>query len=83
MPASLFFPGDTPASRHTSDNGRPRSRWREDAFIYRQVQRAIMPTYGLAQAIRDWHEIVRDLADTPRRRPRQTSRLKAALDDQN
>ena len=79
MPARPFFPGDTPTSRNAPESGPLRSRWREDAFIYRQLQGAILPRYGLAQSLRNWHDIARGLADTPRRRTRQTARLSAIL----
>lgn len=51
------------------------SRWREEAFIHRQIQAAMMPRWGLAQAIQEWHTIREELAETPRKRPRQRAKL--------
>lgn len=44
------------------------SRWREFAFAYHELIRAIDPALGLQKMIEDWKEIARDLAEPPRKR---------------
>jgi len=45
---------------------RARSRWREFAFVFHEVQCAIEPHYGLGQALRGWEEIQRIGGITPK-----------------
>jgi hypothetical protein len=50
---------------------RARSRWREFAFGFHEIQRAIEPRYGLEQMLRGWEEIKRGLAESRRKRKTQ------------
>ena len=54
-----------------SPTSKPRSRWREFAFVFHEVQRAIEPYYGLEQTLRGWQEIQSGLAESPRSRQTQ------------
>ena len=47
-----------------------RSRWREIEFIYHEICMAILPSHGLAEILRDWHEIAEQLAEPSRKRTR-------------
>jgi hypothetical protein len=49
-----------------------RSRWREVHFLYRELVAAIVPPLGLARVIQRWNDIARHLADSPRKRRRQS-----------
>jgi hypothetical protein len=49
-----------------------RSRWREVHFMYRELVAAIVPPLGLARVIQRWNAIARNLADSPRKRRRQS-----------
>jgi hypothetical protein len=63
------FPlGDT-----TWRQSRPHSAWRDFKFMLNQATRAIEPALPLAQAIEEWNEISRSLAEAPRRRLSQLS----------
>jgi hypothetical protein len=62
---SIFPPGAT------SWNMR-RSRWREVHFLYRELVEAIVPPIGLANVLQRWKDITRKLADSPRKRIRQS-----------
>jgi hypothetical protein len=41
-------------------------------FLYRELVAAIVPRFGLAKVIRRRKDIARDLADSPRKRRRQS-----------
>lgn len=47
-----------------------RSRWRETAFMLREVRQAILPPHRLTNVLRDWKKIVTQLAEPRRRRQR-------------
>jgi hypothetical protein len=47
------------------------SRWREFAFVFHQVLRAIMPEFSLERMLANWNEISADLAESPRTRQSQ------------
>jgi hypothetical protein len=49
-----------------------RSRWREVRFLYRELVAAIVPPLGLANIMKRWKDIARNLADSPRKRTRQS-----------
>jgi hypothetical protein len=40
--------------------------------MYRELVTAIVPPSGLTKIMQRWKEITRNLADAPRKRPRQT-----------
>ena len=64
-PSSIFPPGDT--------SWQPRrSRWREVQFLYRELVAAIVPPLGLAKVKQRWNDIAHHLADSPRKRTRQS-----------
>jgi len=66
--AETVSPGDTNWKRR-----RPRSRWREFAFAFNQVKRAIEPPLPLAGMFSHWTEISKTLAETERcRKPQLT-----------
>jgi len=44
--------------------------------MFDQVRHAILPPMGLQDALRNWSAITQALADTPRKRKRQTEQLK-------
>jgi hypothetical protein len=52
-----------------------RSHWREFAYVFHDIQRAIEPPCGLGQTLEAWDEIQRDLAESYRKR--QTQEQKA------
>jgi hypothetical protein len=47
-----------------------RSRWRETGFMLREVRHALLPSHHLTSVFRDWKNIVAQLAEPERRRPR-------------
>lgn len=47
-----------------------RSRWRETAFLLRELRHAILPPHHLTNIFRDWKTIVAQLAEPRRRRRR-------------
>ncbi len=47
------------------------SRWREFAFVFHQVLRAIMPAFSLQEMLAHWKEISDELAESPRKRKSQ------------
>ena len=47
-----------------------RSRWRETEFMFRELRSAILPPHSLSKLFHQWKEIVVQLAEPPRRRPR-------------
>ena len=49
-----------------------RSRWREVRFLYRELVAAIVPPLGLARVMERWKDIAHDLADSTRKRKRQS-----------
>ena len=49
-----------------------RSRWREIRFLYRELVAAIVPPLGLKKVMQRWKDITRKLADSPRKRTRQS-----------
>jgi hypothetical protein len=51
---------------------RLRSRWREFDFMLHQVRRAVDVAGPLGQALTQWPEICRGLAEAPRQRQTQT-----------
>ena len=69
MPAP-FPPGATSWKSQLS-----RSRWREFSFAFRQLSRVIQPALSLRQMIDNWPDIVRDLADPPRKRKSQEEKF--------
>jgi hypothetical protein len=62
---SIFPPGGTSWQLR-------RSRWREVRFLYRELVAAIVPPLGLANIMKRWKDIARNLADSPRKRTRQS-----------
>ncbi len=67
---NLFPPGDT-----TWRNSRPRSLWREFAYLFHQTQRAIEPFLPLQEALDDWNPIAQALAESPRKRVAQVAKF--------
>ena len=66
---ALFPPGGTNWGQQ-----RPRSAWREFAFVWNQVRRAIEPAVSLSATLADWPAISEELSENPRkRRPQLTS----------
>jgi hypothetical protein len=49
-----------------------RSRWREVRFLHRELVAAIVPPLGLAKVKQRWKDIARTLAESPRKRTRQS-----------
>ncbi|MGA2867278.1 MAG: hypothetical protein ABSF95_22605, partial [Verrucomicrobiota bacterium] len=47
------------------------NRWREFAFVLRQVLRAVVPWLPLRQMLDEWEQIAADLAEPPRKRKSQ------------
>ncbi len=47
-----------------------RSRWRETEFMLREIRSAILTPQPFAKLFRQWPEIVVQLAEPSRRRPR-------------
>jgi hypothetical protein len=47
--------------------------------MFDQVRHAILPPMGLQHVLRNWSEITEALADTPRKRVRQTEAIKELL----
>jgi hypothetical protein len=60
---TLFPPGGTTSRRS-------RSRWREIAFLHRQVVVALLPTQSLTEVLNNWSSIRDMLAEPPRQRTR-------------
>jgi len=58
-----------------SPTSRARSRWREFAFVFHEVQYAIEPQYGLAQVLEGWEEIQNGLAESRRKRKMQEQKI--------
>jgi hypothetical protein len=54
---------------------RARSRWREFAFVFHEVQGAIEPHYGLGQALKGWEEVQNGLAESHRKRKTQEQKI--------
>ena len=67
---SLFPPGDSSWS-----NRQPQSRWREFAYVFHQIQRAIEPFIPIREVLGHWNEIARALAENQRKRKIQTTKL--------
>lgn len=55
-----------------------RSRWREFAFVFRQVTAAILPRFALRQMIAGWSSIAQSLREPPRSRRLQEERFKTS-----
>lgn len=51
------------------------SRWRELAFMLRQVRGAIMPQLSLRDTFDQWSDICHQLAEPPRKRKLQEQTL--------
>lgn len=68
--ASPFPPGGT-----NSYSQGERSRWREFAFVFHQLKRAIEPELPLADVIDDWMDIASALAESPRKRTSQIASI--------
>ena len=66
----LFPPGGI----SWSDN-RVQSRWREFAFVYHQLQRAVEPMLPLQMVLEDWESYSKSLAEAPRQRPLQQRKI--------
>jgi hypothetical protein len=64
----LFPPGDT-----SWQSLKTKSQWREFAFTFHQVKRAIEPELSLQEVINDWNYIACSLAENPRTRRNQVS----------
>jgi hypothetical protein len=58
-----------------SPTRKARSRWREFAFVFHEIQRAIEPACGLEQMLKKWPEIQTDLAEASRKRKTQEQRM--------
>jgi hypothetical protein len=54
---------------------RARSRWREFAFVFHELQQAIEPHCGLSQTLAGWQEIQCGLAESPRKRETQEQKI--------
>ena len=54
-----------------SASSKARSHWREFAYVFHDIQRAIEPPCGLGQTLEAWDEIQRDLAESCRKRKTQ------------
>ena len=67
----LFPPGDTHSAKPV------RSRWRETAFMLRQIQHAVDPLPSLRESIEVWSEVVEHLNERPRKRRLQLETLAA------
>jgi hypothetical protein len=63
-----------------ADGNESRSRWRETAFVFRELRRAICPAAGLAKTMRDWPSISAALAEGPRKRRLQTPEIESVLE---
>ena len=50
---------------------RARSHWREFAYVFHDIQRAIEPACGLEQTLDAWNEIQSGLAESCRKRKTQ------------
>ncbi len=48
-----------------------RSHWREFAYVFHEIQRAIEPPCGLGETLAAWSEIQSDLAESHRKRKTQ------------
>jgi hypothetical protein len=55
----------------SSPRSKARSRWREFAFAFHEIQHAIEPRYGLEQMLETWQEIQSGLAESCRKRKTQ------------
>lgn len=51
----------------------PRSPWREFAFLFHQLRRAIEPALSLQETVDEWNSIAQALAESPRERVDQLS----------
>ena len=71
-----FPPGAT-----TSKQSRRSSRWREFAFMFRQLLRAVMPWLSLRETIEAWGQISADLAEPPRDRKSHEEKLLEAEEE--
>lgn len=54
------------------------SRWREFRLVHNELLRAIEPRLGLAEVVRDWRKIRRDLAERNRKRRPQAEVLETS-----
>jgi hypothetical protein len=59
----------------SSQTSKARSRWREFAFAFHEIQRAIEPHSGLQQMLEDWEEIAGTLAESCRKRKTQEQKI--------
>jgi hypothetical protein len=58
-----------------SGKARASSRWREFVFGFHEIQRAIEPHGGLKQMLETWPEIIKGLAESPRKRKTQEQKM--------
>lgn len=70
-----FFPLGAIPSSDASDADPDGSLWRETAFACHLIRQAVNPHLALADCIEKWHAIARDLAEPPRQRQAQMTRL--------
>jgi hypothetical protein len=70
---------DISPARYTVRKSQPTSPWREFNFALHQIQQAIEPLLDLRQAVSNWNEIAWALAEAPRTRSLQCSRLQSSL----
>ena len=79
MRENLFFPGATHLAHRGPERSRARSRWRETAFMIRQLRRVIVPQLSLGDSIRNWSRISEALSESPRRRQLQGKTIHEVL----
>jgi hypothetical protein len=58
---------------------RTRCEWRETSLMLALLCRAVSPALSLLDAVKRWAEIALRLAEPPRKRVRQRSKLEAIL----
>ena len=63
-----------PPGAINSPTSKARSHWREFAYVFHEIQRAIEPPCGLEQTLQGWKEIQKGLAESCRKRKTQEQR---------